>query len=58
MGNYRVGTGGEVIAKSERTSTRCARYFFQAAERPRVSRETLKDSPRAKGSCGRWWSTL
>ena len=27
-------TDGEVIAKSERTSARCARYFFQAAERP------------------------
>jgi hypothetical protein len=24
-------TGGEVIAKSERTSARCARYFFQVA---------------------------
>ena len=27
-------TEGEVIAKSERTSARCAQYLFQAAERP------------------------
>ena len=41
-----------------RTTMQRAVYELDAAERPRVSRETLKDSPRAKGSCGRWWSTL
>jgi hypothetical protein len=34
-------TDGEVIAKSERISTRCARYFFQAAERQRADLAVL-----------------
>src|SRR3954463_14058847 len=42
-------TDGEVIAKSERTSARCARYFFQAAERPRETKSDHRAAPSRQG---------